>query len=109
MKTSDIIRQLCRTNNVSVTDLEIELGFSNGSLTKSNYIRSDRLLAVAKRFNVSMEYLMGEEEPKLSYLINDFEYMIICEYRKLPIHKQEAILDILHIYMDAEREKIKDA
>lgn len=62
METSEIIRSLCRRNGISVTDLEKELGFGNGSLTKSGVIRSDRLLIVAKRFNVSMEYLMGEPD-----------------------------------------------
>jgi transcriptional regulator with XRE-family HTH domain len=65
MNTSDVIRQLCRDNNISVTELEQELGFSNGSLLKNNSIRSDRLYKVAKKFNVSMEYLTtGEQEEK---------------------------------------------
>jgi transcriptional regulator with XRE-family HTH domain len=67
MNTSDVIRQLCRDNNISVTELEQELGFSNGSLLKNNSIRSDRLYKVAKKFNVSMEYLTtGEQEEKES-------------------------------------------
>lgn len=67
MNTTDVIRQLCKDNNMSVTELEQELGFSNGSLLKNNSIRSDRLYKVAKRFNVSMEYLTtGEASEKES-------------------------------------------
>lgn len=62
MKTSEIIRDLCKIRGISVTDLEKELGFSNGSLTKpkTKSISSDRLYALSKKFGVSMEYLMGE-------------------------------------------------
>lgn len=61
MNTTDVIRALCAGKGISVTELEKELGFSNGSLTKNNYIRSDRLRILADYFNVSMEYLMTGE------------------------------------------------
>lgn len=63
MNTTDIIRELCAKNGISVTELEKKLGFSNGSLTKNNYLRSDRLKTVADYFNVTMEYLMTGETP----------------------------------------------
>ena len=59
MKTIDIIKNLCQQQGISIKTLEQNLGFSNGSLAKNNCLRSDRLLAVAQYFNVSMEYLMG--------------------------------------------------
>lgn len=67
MNTTDVIRLLCKQNGISVTDLEKDLGFSNGSLLKNNSIRSDRLYKVAQRFNVSMEYLTtGQDSEKVS-------------------------------------------
>ena len=65
METSEIIRELCKKNHLSVTDLESRLGFGNGSLTKGSSISSDRLLAVSQFFNVSMEYLMGKDTSSL--------------------------------------------
>lgn len=62
MKTSDVVRRLCADKHTSVTDLEKELGFSNGSLTKNNFLRSDRLYTLSLYFGVSMEYLMTGEE-----------------------------------------------
>lgn len=62
MKTSEIIRTLCKAEHTSVTKLEETLGFSNGSLTKSKDIGSNRLFVVAKHFGVSMEYLMTGED-----------------------------------------------
>ncbi len=63
METADIIRKLCKERSLSVTKLEEELGFSNGSLLKGAAIRSDRLYILAKRLGVSMEYLLTGEEP----------------------------------------------
>lgn len=62
-ETREIIRELCRKNGISVTNLEIELGFGNGSLTKRNTIRSDRLYRVARYFSVPVEYLITGEMP----------------------------------------------
>lgn len=63
MDATETIRKLCRARKVSVTTLEKDLGFSNGSLTKGAAIRSDRLYAVAQYFGVSMEYLLTGERP----------------------------------------------
>ena len=97
MNTSDVIRQLCRDNNISVTELEQELGFSNGSLLKNNSIRSDRLYKVAKKFNVSMEYLTtGEQEEKESaegnkYYFDDFTAKLAQEFYENP--RMRALMD----------------
>lgn len=71
MGTRDIIRELCEKNGTTVQRLEKELGFSNGSIAKSDTIKSDRLLAVSKYFGVSMEFLMGETNPDSYYLSKD--------------------------------------
>lgn len=64
MTTIEIIRELCKQNGISITVLEQKLGYSNGSISKSStqYMRSDRLKAIADYFHVSMEYLMGSED-----------------------------------------------
>lgn len=73
MTTIERIRELCKQNGISVTVLEKELGYGNGSLTKAstNSIKADRLLSIAKYFNVSMEFLMGEDDPEQYYLNKD--------------------------------------
>ena len=60
MESAEIIRDLCAKNKTSIARLEKELGLGNGTIasSKSNYMRSDRLKAVADYFHVSMEYLM---------------------------------------------------
>lgn len=93
METSEIIRKLCKENHISVTDLESKLGFSNGSLTKGSFLRSDRLYEVAKFFNVSMEYLLHGDDifkndenikdiPLVDFYITEPEKLLIEAYRK---------------------------
>ena len=65
MESAEIIRELCAKNKTSIARLEKELGLGNGTIasSKSNYMRSDRLKAVADYFHVSMEYLMTGSDP----------------------------------------------
>lgn len=59
MSTLEIIKMLCEKKGISIQRLEKELGFSNGSIAKNESMKANRLLEIAKYFNVSMEYLMG--------------------------------------------------
>lgn len=66
MNNVEIIKKLCRDRGVSIAKLERDLGIGNGTITKStsNYMRSDRLQAIADYFGVTMEYLMTGEDPE---------------------------------------------
>ena len=59
MTVLERIKQLCKERkNISITILEQELGYSNGSLSKAKDIPSSRILEISECFNVSMNYLM---------------------------------------------------
>lgn len=59
MEVLDIIKQLCKEKNVSISQLESELDFGNGSIAKSKgNMSADRMYQIAKYFKVPMEYLM---------------------------------------------------
>jgi transcriptional regulator with XRE-family HTH domain len=60
MICTDRIKNLCKGRGITIARLEKELGFANGTIasTKSNNMRSDRLMAIANYFGVSMNYLM---------------------------------------------------
>lgn len=59
METLDIIRQLCKEKNITVSQLENELDYGNGSIAKSKgNMSADRMFQIAKYFKVPMEYLM---------------------------------------------------
>lgn len=63
------IEALCKEQNISIAKLEIECGFSNGIIQKwkiTSVPKADRVVAVAKYFNVSTDYLLGCSNIKLS-------------------------------------------
>lgn len=60
MPLIDKIRNLCKFNGISVTKLEVALGYGNGSITKNTTIRSDRIRDIANHFGVTPTYLMTD-------------------------------------------------
>lgn len=56
------IKDECKKKkNISITTLEVQLGYSNGSLAKAKDIPSSRILEISKYLDVPMEYLMTGE------------------------------------------------
>ena len=98
-KEIDIIRKLCKEHHTSVRQLEIELGFSNGSLASSRSIKSDRLYQIAEYFRVPMEYLMTGTMPSVYDLYgiseDDLERLNACLQRP-------AIREIVDLCSDVE-------
>ena len=67
MTTLESIKKICREKkNISITTLEQELGYSNGSLSKAKDIPSIRIAEISKYLDVSMEYLMTGEETRFT-------------------------------------------
>lgn len=58
VETIDVIRQMCSSSGMSLSQLENELGYGNGSIAKAKNMSADRIYQIAKFFGVSMEYLM---------------------------------------------------
>lgn len=66
MTTLENIKSLCLKEGITISSLEKEMGYSNGSLSKAKSIPSDRILELSKRFGVTMEYLMTGKNNELS-------------------------------------------
>ena len=65
MTTNEIIRELCRKNNITIQRLEQVLGFSNASIAKAtSNMKAEKLKAIADYFGVTMEYLMTGKDPE---------------------------------------------
>jgi transcriptional regulator with XRE-family HTH domain len=62
METLEKVRELCKQRGTSITRMERDLGFGNGSLAKAKSIKTDRLQKIADYFGVSIEYLMDSHE-----------------------------------------------
>lgn len=58
------IQALCRKTNITISRLEKDLNFGNGTIRRwsVNSPSVDKVLEVANYFNVSMDYLLDEEE-----------------------------------------------
>ena len=69
MSLKDRIKSLANERGISLPTLEAELGFGNSTIVKwdKSTLNADKLNAVAKYFDVSMDYLMnGIEEDGLT-------------------------------------------
>lgn len=58
MDALNVIKQLCEKKGVTITQLENDLGYSNGSINKAKSMSADRIYQIAKYFDVQMEYIM---------------------------------------------------
>lgn len=60
------INKLCKENGISISQLERELGFGKGTISrwKSSSPSLDKVIAIADYFNVDMDYLIGREVKK---------------------------------------------
>lgn len=67
------IEKLRKSRKISQGNLEKELGFSNGSISKwkNSTPTTERLQKLADYFRVSVEYLMTGEEKDNRYYLND--------------------------------------
>ncbi|ENQ3106010.1 hypothetical protein SAMN04488168_101466 [Bacillus sp. 491mf] len=61
MSIVETIKNLCKSHDISVSGLEKELDFGNGTIRKWDkaYPSADRLQKVADRFNVTTDFLLG--------------------------------------------------
>ncbi|MDT2810022.1 helix-turn-helix transcriptional regulator [Enterococcus asini] len=64
MNTYEIIKELSKRKKISIRQLEMRFGYSNGYLAKwkTNTPNSDELVRLADFFGVSTDYLLGREE-----------------------------------------------
>lgn len=68
-KTFDLIEALCKANHTNITAMCRDLNISRSTLTELKQGRSQSLSAattnkIARHFNVSVSYLLGESEEK---------------------------------------------
>lgn len=101
----EILLRLCELKNVTIAELERDLGMSNGSLRKSGDIKSERLLAIANYFGVSMEFLMGIEEisnaPAPKFEAEHIQ--LISYYSQLDSDEKKIILSTMKAFISSHK------
>ncbi|MGN0347668.1 MAG: helix-turn-helix domain-containing protein [Lachnospiraceae bacterium] len=72
------IKELCKKNKITIAKLEREMKLSNNSISKWDIKKPsyDKVIAVAKYFNVKIGEIIGEEVPE-----NKEEQDLINYYR----------------------------
>ena len=99
MKVIDRISDLCRQNGTTVTKLEKELGYSNGSLAKAKDIPSSRILDIAIRFNVSTDYILTGNDSRVETPTFEKEHIeLITLYSQLEKEQKDAVFNLLRSF-----------
>ena len=110
MICTDRIKNLCKGRGITIARLEKELGFANGTIasTKSNNMRSDRLMAIANYFGVSMNYLMtGKDWEWEAATPAEIEYFEKDATTPHPITKrEEELLEVFHKLSADQQEEV---
>lgn len=88
------IYELCERDNISIAELEKTLKMSNGSLRKDGDIKSERLLAIAEHFNVSMEYLMKGMDSK-GFHVDANSLRLLNYFQELKEPQQEIVIKLV--------------
>ena len=100
------IKDECRKRrNISITTLEAELGYGNGSLSKAKDIPSSRIYEISQYLNVSMEYLMtGSERSPIENALLDVQISedlelkeAIKKYYTLDDRKKKHVLELIDL------------
>ena len=75
MGLKERIQELCKQQDISMNQLETELGFGKGYLSKlgKSTPNAIKIQKIADRLGVSVDYLMNGDnpEPKQGYYLND--------------------------------------
>lgn len=93
----DRIKELCSKQGITISQLEKELGYGNGSLSKSKSIKAERLNEIAQYFNTSMEYILTGEQT--SYYLDPETAQLAQELYQRPEMK---------VLFDASRKATKE-
>lgn len=97
------IQSLCDRDGITISALEVKLGFSHYSLTeaRAKNIRSDRLLQIAQFFNVSTDWLLtGENHIGNGDALTDRERYLIELFRNLDPIGKDMLFSSFSIYRD---------
>lgn len=95
MDIFDRVKMLADRDNISISALEKQLGFSNKSLyphSKGSTIRGDRVVALSKYFNVSTDWLLSGEN-----------------YQPLTTNEDtQRLLDYLQFFKKSQKQELLD-
>lgn len=92
MTLRDRIKRLANDRNMSLPELETELGFGSGTIVKwgTSAPRSDKLCVVADFFDVSVDALLGRDK---SLPLTKREQDLLQQFRNMSEQGQQYMLE----------------
>ena len=125
MTLKDRVKKLAQERGISLPALEAELGFGNSTIVKwdKSTPNADKLNAVAKYFDVTMDYLLNGNDDTSLTTRDERDISKIIEQTKVQLLSQEglmfdgdpaspeainSILDAMQIGMEMAKKKNKE-
>lgn len=122
MNTVERIKMICKERKIPISKLERDLGFSNAYIAglRKGTVPDDRLNAIAKYFDVSVEYLITGEIPNVDiekydtfnarriarFTAYSNALLNICEkYAKLPDNDRKIVTDMINSLSEKNEKK----
>ncbi|MCL1859113.1 MAG: helix-turn-helix domain-containing protein [Oscillospiraceae bacterium] len=111
LNTVNIIEKLCNNRDISKSELEKKLNFSNALISKwsESYPKADKIVAIAQYFNVSSDYLLGltKNPTPVDQILSD-EYINILQ--RLIFHMstrdKKKMMDIIRVHFMEDFEEV---
>lgn len=102
------IRALCRSKNTSITKIEEELHFANGTIGKwKNGKRTpplEKVILIAERLGTTPEYILrGEQKEKPALQMENGLMEIDAIFEQLTHSRQAKLLELARLYLDDQR------
>jgi transcriptional regulator with XRE-family HTH domain len=120
MDTFDRISELLRKNKMTQADLARKTGISTGLISqwknRSQNPSAEKLQKVAECFNVSVDYLLGNEQKEKptgkaegqEITFDDFTYALHNETKKLTEENKEKLLEMARFFKEQQNKKKKE-
>ena len=102
------IRALCRSKNTSITKIEEELHFANGTIGKWKKGKRtpplEKVILIAERLGTTPEYILrGEQKEKPALQMENGLKEIDAIFEQLTPSRQAKLLELARLYLDDQR------
>ena len=102
------IRALCRSKNTSITKIEEELHFANGTIGKWKNGKKtpplEKVILIAERLGTTPEYILrGEQKEKPALQMESGLKEIDAIFEQLTPSRQAKLLELARLYLDDQR------